>query len=93
MYPNWYRQDLHEGVRETDFGTVDSAIAGSFDECKVVGIVGVLQDALEIFLLHVRGTIISLAQSSRPTLIASMAGRRGHSTQGMAHAAQDLLRE
>jgi len=41
---------LHEGVREADFGSVDGAIAGGFEEGEVVGIFGVQDDAVDVLL-------------------------------------------
>jgi len=45
---------LHQGVREANFGSVDGAIAGCFDEGKIVGILRVEDDAIESLLLYIR---------------------------------------
>ena len=45
---------LHEGVGEADFGSVDGAIAGCFDEGKVVCILGIEDDLVDGILLSVR---------------------------------------
>ncbi len=41
---------LHEGVREADFGSVNGAIAGGFEEGEVVGVLGVQDDAVDVLL-------------------------------------------
>ena len=38
---------LHQGMREADFGTVDGAIAGGFDDGKKAGILGIKNDSID----------------------------------------------
>ena len=42
---------LHKCVRKADFGTIDSAIAGCFDDGKVVGIFGINDDSVNSLLV------------------------------------------
>ena len=52
--PGSEEEDHDEGVREADFGTVDSTIAGCFEEGEVVGIFRVEYDIVYGVLLVVK---------------------------------------
>ena len=68
-------EDLHEGMGKANFGPVDSAIAGCFDESKVVGILGIANDVVNAFLPQVRLREGLIECNGRQAYLKSIHGR------------------